>query len=95
MSPRSAWVSDVHDHYLPLGGPFTAAEAVTRFGPPRSTTPEKALDKAAAEGWFMRIDVDSARSYRAIDGDARQARENSYFDGIKRVRSVFELGDCE
>lgn len=95
MTPRSAWAADVHDHYLQLGGPFTAAEAVTRFGAPRSTTAEKALDKAAADGWFMCIDVDSVRSYRAVERSENARGDGSYFDGLKRVRSVFELGDCQ
>lgn len=100
-----AWTSKVHRHYIESGESFTIEAAVTRFGDPQShVQAQSLLDGAAASGWFSRSTQvygnERVTRYRAI---ARERHEHagrptkreaaSYFDGLTRVNSIFELGD--
>lgn len=101
------WSSMIHTHYLRSGESFTAAAAVGRFGEPTTTiSGESLLDAATASGYFIKSEQsfggERVRKYRAIPGAAAATRRSkdpkqepeSYFDGLKKVRSIFELGDA-
>lgn len=98
--PISLWAERVHQHYLGKDVGISAAQAVKEFGEPNGITSAAALlNTAAANGYFRRESLKgpgAARLVRywpldkALPAD-RQAR-TSYFTGLKRVRSVFELG---
>lgn len=99
----SRWCSEVHAHYLGLGTEFTAREAALLFGESFSSTgPQNGLDNAAADGHFTRrVTVEDGKRvyrYRAAIASAKDHQvptpsNKSWFTGLKRVRSVFELGE--
>lgn len=98
------WTTAVHDHCMASGASITPAEAEVLFGKPCGNQPaSKMLGSAAANGYFRRetslvegrMGQKTEVRYVAIvkeraKPEGRQAR--SYFYGMKRVRSVFELG---
>lgn len=95
------WTASVHAFALAHGKPISASEAIERFGNPTGASSAARLLRGAWErGWFMRCEVDGVNLYTAVDVVKRQPTQerqrkagDSFFDGIKRVRSVFELGD--
>lgn len=91
--PMGAWASRVHAHYLAAGGWFTAAEAIAMFGNPQGRgsaasvlNREQGAFEASAEGY-------RALEVEGVDVRVQRRRVESWFDGLKRVRWVFELGD--
>lgn len=93
----SVWATRVHEHYLACGAVFTADYAVARFGHPQGrSTARRMLNYAAAQGLFQTCDSPGGMVYRAVEPveQPKPVRApESWFDGLKRVRSVFELGD--
>lgn len=93
------WTSEVHAWSLVNGKPVTVADSVAMFGQPSGVSSAARLLRAAhAGGWFTREERDGVAAYMAVrkvekDLPERKRSGESYFDGIKRVRSVFELGD--
>jgi hypothetical protein len=95
------WTAAVHAFALAYGKPITASEAIERFGNPSGVSSAVRLLRGAWDrGWFMRCEVDGVALYTAVEvvkrpQSSKRTREAnvSYFDGIKRVRSIFELGD--
>lgn len=95
------WTAAVHAFALAYGKPITASEAIERFGNPSGVSSAARLLRGAWDrGWFMRCEVDGVALYTAVAAVKRtpppkrsRCVDDSFFDGIKRVRSVFELGD--
>lgn len=89
----SKWAGPVHAHYFALGRPFTVDDVIGKFGNPPGTSASRSLNYAARRGWFTVVELSTGRIYRAVEQMRKTPPEASYFEGIKRVRSVFELGD--
>lgn len=93
----SVWTMKVHSHCLRNGVGMKPFEAVQNFGPPpTSSTAAAILCSAQRSGWFRR----EAGRYYALDKanqpqlhNKLEPRVSSYFYGIKRVRSIFELAE--
>lgn len=90
------WARRVHEHLVDSGGPITPDEAVALFGnPPTRSSAATTLYAAMRKGWFTR---DTEMRYRAVKPGKPAPRRvdadlgQSYFTGLQRVRSVFELG---
>lgn len=95
----NAWPAKVHAASIASGQGFTCGEAVARFGePPAGSAPAtKQLQHARARGWFVARPTGVAAQVRyyavpAPEAPRRVETSPSYFDGLRRVRSVFELG---
>lgn len=99
----STWARKVHAAAVGSSRCFSAAEAAVEFGvPPGSGSAETQLETAVARGWFRReirtVEIGGCRRkvayYGAIDRFAERGRKDSgsYFTGIKRCRSIFDLG---
>lgn len=97
------WARTIHSAYVGTGRRFTAAEVVQLYGKPSGTGGAEAqLDTAVTRGWFRRelraVEIDGrmrqVAHYQAIDRFAERGRKDSgsYFTGIKRCRSIFDLG---
>ena len=97
------WARMVHATYVGTTRYITAAEAVEKFGTPAgSGSAEQQLETAVARGWFKRemraVEVGGrtrqVAHFCAIDRFAERGRKDSgsYFTGLKRVRSIFDLG---
>jgi hypothetical protein len=100
------WSAAVHAHCLAANVGMTAEEAEQKFGAPPGNSPaSKLMNSGMAAGWYRREkffeETFSGRVIRSrfypIDKQVRphpQRPKNvdSYFDGLKPVRSVFELG---
>lgn len=100
------WVAAVHAHALASGKGISAEDATRYFGVPVANVAGAAmLASAAVNGWFRYEQWTetgpSGRSVRrghyvAIAKVEQPAHKpdnrTSYFTGVKRVRSVFELG---
>lgn len=93
------WSMQVHEHCMRTGRPITPQEAIALFGdPPSRSSASATLYSAAEAGWFLRIPParpDEVVKYRAVEKVEKHAAADeraSWFDGLKRVRSVFELG---
>lgn len=97
------WARMVHATYVGTTRSITASEAVEKFGVPGgSGSAQDQLDTAVERGWFRRemraIQLDGrtrkVAHYFAIDRFAERGRKDSgsYFTGIKRCRSIFDLG---
>ena len=93
----------LHGAYVGTNRCFTAAQAVELYGKPGGTgTAEDQLETAVERGWFRRemraVEVHGRQRqvahYLAIDRFAERGRKDSgsYFTGIKRCRSIFDLG---
>lgn len=93
------WTSEVHAWSQVNGKPVTVADSVAMFGQPSGVSSAARLLRAAhAGGWFTREERDGRAVYMAVrraekEPPERRPSGDSYFDGLKRVRSVFELGD--
>lgn len=101
----SKWITAVHAHCLKTGAGITPAEAEQIFGVPPGQSGSALLNNALRDGWFRREEwkeegrcgaVRRSR-YFALDKEATETSRKgpapaSYFHGVKRVRSVFELG---
>lgn len=86
--PMNLWTKSVHDYCIETGRGVTPPEAVERFGtPPGMVTAAELLNAGMRRGFFSRED----RRYFAVERKST-SNKGSYFAGIKRVRSVFELG---
>lgn len=95
------WVLQVHAYGIESGEDIRVELAVLRFGsPPSCISPRDLLEHAVVDGMFRRrqVLVDGRREIRyvAVQSDPRPTpapiHAASYFDGMRRVRSVFELG---
>lgn len=100
------WVAAVHQHALASGKGINAEDATRYFGVPvANVTGAAMLASAAVNGWFhykrwTEIGTNGRPvkrgHYVAIDKVEQPSRlpdnRTSYFTGVKRVRSVFELG---
>jgi hypothetical protein len=95
------WSSKVHDYCISTNSSVSTAEAAAMFGRPTSGTASNLLNSAASAGYFRREEFQEESSegvvtrvrYRAVDKPQTSARRpSSWFDGLQRVRSVFELG---
>lgn len=108
MSARpSRWVMAVHAHSLATGLGITPDQAVAAFGmPPTLISAGELLQAARRDGWFRleqqpepgafgRIKQQSFVAIKRVDLPApiRPDTRSSYFTGISRVNSVFQLGD--
>jgi len=105
MAKTSDWTTRVHEHLLKTRTGMTPAMVITMFGkPPGTSAAGKVLSAASQHGWFRReqreAEGDTVRVttpiYFAVDrANATPTRRGpepeSYFYGVKRVRSVFEL----
>jgi hypothetical protein len=91
------WTSAVHAWSLDNEKTITADDARRMFGnPPCASSAARMLRASASRGWFERSEIDGESVYMAIrpvEGRKPPGVSRSYFDGLKRVRSVFELGD--
>lgn len=92
--PQSNWTNAVHKHCLAAGIGITPAEAEAQFGtPPSNNGVDSILAAAARSGWFRR----EASRYYAVDRSPPPAKRpdnrSSYFTGMVRCRSIFELGE--
>lgn len=101
------WSAKVYEHYLETGESFTCAEAMSKFGDPTTTVSAPVLlESAVLAGYFSRAiqtyGGERVCRYRAIASESRRdsrgrppknTADSSYFDGLRRVRSIFELGD--
>ena len=105
-SVLSKWTQAVYDHCRLNQCGVTPKEAIAMFGnPPSRSSSASILCSAMANGWFRREEWleegATAMVYRsrywAIDKQPAAVRPvnrtKSYFDGITRCRSVFELGE--
>ena len=97
------WARMVHETYVGTTRYITAAEAVEKLGTPAgSGTAEQQLNTAVARGWFKRemraVEIGGrtrqVAHYLAIDRWAQRGRKDSgsYFSGLVRCRSIFDLG---
>lgn len=108
MSARpSRWTMAVHAHSLATGRGITPEQAVAAFGmPPTLSSAGEILQAARRDGWFRleqqpepgsfgRIKQQSFVAVRRIDSPntTRPDNRSSYFTGLPRVNSVFQLGD--
>lgn len=97
MTPPSKWTMQVHAHCLRLKCGVSPAEAAALFGPPPgSSQVSEILGSARRNGWFRR----EAGRYYAINRTAADTRTRvdprvSFFSGIKRVNSVWQLGSLK
>lgn len=105
VAPLSKWTKAVHRHCLSTQTGITPAEAIVLFGvPPTSGSASAILNSALRHRWFRREEwheqgatglVRRSR-YFAVDKAVQPARlpdnRQSYFAGLKRCRSIFELG---
>lgn len=102
----SKWTQAVHDHCRINKCGLTPPETIRLFGnPPSISSASALLNSAMSSGWFRREEWQeegrSAKVYKsryfALDKQPVAARpakvRQSYFDGITRCRSVFELGE--
>lgn len=98
------WARMVHETYVGKPTQFTADEAEHRLGKPSGNrSAEQQLELATSKGWFKRHTRIESRGGRkvtvavfvAVDRFAERGRNDSgsYFTGIKRCRSIFELGN--
>lgn len=102
MRPLSKWNIDVHTHCLATGQPITPMQAIERFGNPASrSSAASLLANAALAGYFRReewLEEGSSKQvnrfrYVALEREVVAADpRSSYFTGLRRVRSVFDLG---
>lgn len=109
MRNLTRWCAAVHAECLASGRGMTAHEAITQFGNPSSArSAGTTLNCAVAEGWFRKVEEAEAvgpdrikrQRYFALDkvpvARGRPVVERtSFFDGMRRVRSVFELGEWQ
>ena len=100
MRGLGTWTAAVHAHCLATRQPITPQQAQALFGPPLRSRSSGLLNSAFLGGYFEREEwIEEGRSkqvgrfqYRAVSKALeRQDNRHSYFDGMKRVRSVFEL----
>lgn len=102
----SKWMKTVHEHCLRTGVGITPSQAIQAFGPPpTSATAGAIFNSALRDGWFRREEWQEQgvtalvwRSlYYAVDKEANPPRRvdtrTRWFQGLQRVRSVFELGN--
>lgn len=100
------WSTKVHDYSLRTNRGLSPQEAIALFGTPvGEVSASKILNDCMQDGWFRRetwdeegaLKVVRRSRYWAIQKQPRPPRapdaSNSWFEGLKRVRSVFELGD--
>jgi len=101
MTSMTRWTADVHAFSLRHERALTEADCIRVIGPPASQTPIcELLDSASLAGHFRRqCIVEDGRvtiRYRAIVREPQSSpmpdNTRSWFHGMKRVRSVFELG---
>lgn len=104
--PFSPWTIQVHDHYLRTGETFTTRQAVAKFGKPKANcSAGQMLHGAARSGYFsIRRTSENTRpdilQFTAIDRDQHvtqrqgKVQRQSYFHGLVRCRSIFELGSA-
>ena len=103
--PMSKWAQAVHTHCLSSGTGITPLEAIAQFGNPTSSSPaHRILANAERSGYFRCEEWQEetgsglVRKFRywALESEhlprPTKVPVHSYFDGLKRVRSVFELG---
>lgn len=108
MSARpSRWALAVHAHSLATGLGITPDQAVAAFGmPPTLSSAAEILQAARRDGWFRleqrpepgsfgRIRQQSFIAIKRVDSPSTTRPDNrpSYFTGVTRVNSVFQLGD--
>ena len=95
------WSAKVHDYCVSTGNSVTTVEAAAMFGKPNSGTVSNLLNSAALAGYFRREEFQEEGErafvtrvrYFAIDKPQASARKSaSWFAGMTRVRSVFDLG---
>ena len=99
------WTEAVHAHCMAANVGLTPDEAERLFGKPSGNQPpSKMLGCAAANGYFVRraevvegrIGTKTVGRYFAVnkvkERKAERAKDESYFAGMRRVRSVFDLG---
>lgn len=105
----SKWATAVHQHCLKTGAGITPPEAIKQFGnPPSTSSAGSILNSALSSGWFRREEWTETGAggglvkrtrYFALDKKApaktggNGSVVRSYFTGMKRCRSVFELGE--
>jgi hypothetical protein len=101
MTSLTKWAADVHAFCLRHDRAMTEGECIRFCGIPASQTPARdLLDSACAAGHFRRqCIVEDGRAtvrYRAVVREPAPRRmpdnTNSWFHGIRRVSSVFDLG---
>lgn len=107
-SGMNKWTSAVHEYSLRTKLGVTPSDALSLFGPPPTTLSIAAILAAATrDGWFRRAELEDAddglsrrrmRTHFVAVDKANQPsvkvdNRTSWFQGITRVRSVFELGD--
>lgn len=106
MRPLSKYMAAVHAHCLASGRAMTSDDVLSLFGlPPTTATVPSLMASAAENGWFRKekVEVEGLRHrvveirYHAVSRAAEQAKppdtRKSWFTGIKRVNSVFQLGE--
>lgn len=95
------WSAKVHDYALSTGKSITTPEAQTMFGNAPGGSASNMLNSAAAAGYFRREEYQEEGErnlvtrvrYHAIDRPiGPPKRPSSYFHGLLRVRSIFDLG---
>lgn len=102
----SNWMARIHDDCLRSQRGITPGQAVAQYGtPPTASSVGSLFNAALRDGWFRRQEwreqgaVNEVRRsrYFAVDKAGQPARlpdnRTSYFTGITRCRSIFELGD--
>lgn len=101
----SPWSAKVHAHCLQTGQGINGSMAASMFGLPNTGTTSGMLHSAMMSGYFRREvwqeELPSGRLgrrslYYALDKAAETAQRavaprGSYFAGVKRVSSVFDL----
>lgn len=100
------WATRVHEYSLRTNRGLTSQEAIDLFGTPvGESSASLILHYSARDGWFRReewIEEGSLKPVRrvrywAIEKQQKlhqvPVNQDSWFAGLKRVRSVFELGD--
>lgn len=103
-TPLNPWTIRVHEHYLATGETFTTRQATAKFGrPPNHCSVGQQLHGAARSGYFdITRTTESKRpdtlKFKAVDREehvtqrAGKVQRQSWFHGLVRCRSIFELG---